>query len=477
MVLDEGTRQERRYLAADVEALLSPLGIQVRTASDSPDSALVIVTPKNLSPPAAGPINTGTPDEDNAVPENASTVPSASQSPRLIHVESGIYQDVISRTYFERPFINGKRTWRSLKAKNLKFAREELHRRKSAVSSGKNPYCERKDGPLCARTVGDVIRLYQQDKYPDKHLNTRTESTRADEERNCETLLLFWDSIPVDSVSVATCDRYRDWRLKRIKRGKGLRTIDCELNTLNNAFRYGVRRELAQKNPLADRPKYQPSKLVVHCRQYMPGNADELHAAARHLFSAVSSEVLGFQLLFTAYTGQRTCELLRLRTDAGADEPGHVTQEGSCLRVWRAKGQDMVNPFCAVHEGLAALLKAHKAWLKARYPDSPWFFPGRSPDQVVDKGALAHALRRLKSKGLISRKITPHGGRAFFVTVRRSHGGTDSQIALEIGHTSGGSTLSAVYGGVPPDWIRGGGPQMAWLPSGAPAWSDLDQTY
>ena len=46
-----------------------------------------------------------------------------SQSGRPTHVEAGIYQNPQSRTYFERPHINGKRTWRSLKTKNLKLAR------------------------------------------------------------------------------------------------------------------------------------------------------------------------------------------------------------------------------------------------------------------------------------------------------------------------------------------------------------------
>jgi hypothetical protein len=99
--------------------------------------------------------------------------------------------------------------------------------------------------------------------------------------------------------------------------------------------------------------------------------------------------------------------------------------------------------------------------------------PGRGSSQLVNKAALAHALRRLHEQGLIHRKITPHGARAWFVTVRRSQGAPDSQIALEIGHTSGGSTLSLVSGGVPPEWIRGGGPTMTWLPSGPPAWSEL----
>jgi integrase len=188
----------------------------------------------------------------------------------------------------------------------------------------------------------------------------------------------------------------------------------------------------------------------------MPGDANELHEIAKLLFSCRTSEVLGFQLLYTGYTGQRSCEILELRIKAGPDEPGSLVENGKCLRVWRAKGQDIVNPFCTVHDGLEALLTAHKQWIAHRYPDATWFFPGRGGDELVDKAALAHALRRLREKGLIKRKITPHGARAWFVTVRRSHGAPDSQIALEIGHTSGGSTLSSVYGGVPPEWIRGG---------------------
>lgn len=58
------------------------------------------------------------------------------------------------------------------------------------------------------------------------------------------------------------------------------------------------------------------------------------------------------------------------------------------------------------------------------------------PGAVIEKGALAHALVRLRPN--LGRKITSHGLRAFYVTIRRSHGILDSQIAYEIGHTSGG---------------------------------------
>lgn len=391
----------------------------------------------------------------------------AEKTPRHGLVEPGIYQALRTGMFYERPAVDGVRTWRSLQTKSLAKARAELKRRRRAREDDEEPRTD------YLRTVGEVIKAYQAANYPDKQLNPRTDRTRKEEERHCALLLGFWSSVLVKRVTIVACDDYREWRLKKIRQGIGFRTIDRELNTLNNAFRYVYRKGLVPRNPLVDRPKYQSSRQVEHCRQFMPGDANELHQLAKLLFQSRTSEVLGFQLLFTAYTGQRTCEILKLKIDAGPDEPGKLVENGTYLRVWRAKGQDIVNPFCGVHPGLEALIAAHKQWIAKRYPGAAWFFPGRSGDQVVDKAALAHALRRLKEKKLIKRRITPHGARAWFVTVRRSHGAPDSQIALEIGHNSGGSTLSNVYGGVPPDWIRGGGPGMSWLPSGEPAWSDL----
>jgi hypothetical protein len=59
---------------------------------------------------------------------------------------------------------------------------------------------------------------------------------------------------------------------------------------------------------------------------------------------------------------------------------------------------------------------------------------------------------------MLDHKVTSRGLRAFNVTMRRSHGVLDSQIAFEIGHTSGGQTLARVYGGVLPAWLEGKAP-------------------
>lgn len=386
------------------------------------------------------------------------------------HVEAGIYRNTDSGTYFERPKVNGKRTWRSLETKNLKHAREELHKRRSGFSK---VVAEKAKGDL---TVGDIIRRYQKDGYPDRQKHPRKGRTLECETRNCTVLLKFLDRLPINDLSLVLMDRYHEWRKKHIKRGSGDRAVDLEFNTLSNALLWGMRCDLFQQNPLNfRRPRYNSSKNVRHCREFMPHDTGALHDVGALLFSDIRSETLGWQLMFEAFTGLRTCEALRMRTDAQPYEPGWVTADGKSLCVRRAKNQESVNPFVRIHDGLAAWLEAHKEWKQQRYPDSPWFFPNyRQPDaKPVDIGALAQALRRRRKP--IGKKITSHGMRAFYVTVRRSHGIPDIQIAWEIGHTSAGKTLASVYGGVPPHWMMEEGPKLKWLPeSGKPAWKSIN---
>jgi integrase len=299
------------------------------------------------------------------------------------------------------------------------------------------------------------------------------------EGRNCVVLLSYWDKIPVEGVNLAECDRYHDWRVAKIKRRKGHRAVDLDLNNLSNAFTWASRCELVKANPLSTRPRYCADKFVKHCRDFMPVDANDLHRLASLFFSNPRSEVLGWQLLFEAVTGLRTCEVLRMRWDAQPYQPGWITADGKSLCVGtlaeqgRAKKQHAVNPFVNIHEGLKATLDALLLWKTKRFPESPWFFPSTEyPMKPVGGTALAHALLRVSPQ--LGHKVTSHGMRAFYVLVRRSHGISDVQIAYEIGHTTGGATIAAVYGGCPPEWMLGGGPKMTWLPSGEPAWKALD---
>ena len=62
----------------------------------------------------------------------------AAAGPQFERVESGIFRYIPSGVYYERPKINGRRTWRSLETSNLKYAWEEYCRRRSGAVSGRH---------------------------------------------------------------------------------------------------------------------------------------------------------------------------------------------------------------------------------------------------------------------------------------------------------------------------------------------------
>jgi integrase len=404
-------------------------------------------------------------------------------------VFQGIWRNK-SGTLYERPQVDGKWTFRSLKTSDLEEAKTEFYRRRSGKPE-EQPQPAARPAPATAEAVtpstppsppaqvktvlvGEVIQRYAADGYRDRHRQRRPETTEKAEASSCEMLLKFWEKISVDDVTLGACDRYHTWRTARVASGTGDRTVDLELTALNNAFIWACRCELVRFNPLAsNRPRYRSDRSVQHCRKFMVADADELHKVAALLFAGRDSVVFGWQSLVEAYTGLRTCEVLALRTDAAPHQPGWITPDGKSLCVWRSKNQDGVNPFVAVNEGLRQTLEALFRWKREHHPESPWYLPSpHRRGRVVSKNALSHSLRRVRPK--LGRKITSHGFRAFYVTVRRSNGIMDSQIAWEIGHTSGGPTLIEVYGGVPPHWITGDGPKMAWLPATAElAWNAL----
>ena len=377
-------------------------------------------------------------------------------------VADGIYRNANQHLYW-RPIVNRKRTWRRLTNGNLKFAKEELHElRKRPV-----------DVPDAYTWVGQVIEHYRADGFPDKMKQLPSDIKAAQHEANCKNLVKHWGTIPIAKAGPAECDRYHTWRLKFIKRGcKGNQQVEKELSTLANAFRWAVRCELTPSNPLAERPSYQPPSEIVHCRDKAPTSAEELHAVAAVLFATPQSEVLAFQMLLEAYTGLRTCELLKW---APGQIYGTETTDDKNLYVYRGKKQAANNPYVFIHPGLEALLPVYRKWLAKRYPNATSGFPGHGVPIVGDR-SLTHRLRLLFKTGKLPRLLSSHGMRAFFVLIRRSQGIADEQIAFELGHSSNGATIRSTYGGVPQSWRNGGGPHLDWLPTGEPAWAMLDLT-
>ena len=407
-------------------------------------------------------------------------------------------------TYHERPFINGKRTWRSLgfnfvRQSNLKLAKQEYHWRRNEVAAGRNPYQEKKPEPKPDKaTIEAVIRKYVEDTYPDRYLKPRVGRTLEGERANCETLLLYcrpdqpWHDRFCDTLTPKSWDDYHDWRLVQVngeeavatwklaqRKGKmvgplrGDRTVDLERNTLLNAFKYALRTlpEEVKSNPVENFPKFHSSTAVKHCREFMPQNAEEVHRIARLLFRKRRSEALAWQLLLEAYTGLRTSEILKFRMDAQSGEPGYIDEQGNLHTGQRLKRG--INPYVHIHEGLRALLKAHAIWHALRCPDNEYFIPGKKLDEPMRRRTLAHALHSLRET--IGRKITSHGMRAFYVLIRRSWGIDDGQIAVELGQRSGAGLIATTYGDVPPNWRNGGGPKLKWLPKGETAWAELEK--
>jgi integrase len=198
------------------------------------------------------------------------------------------------------------------------------------------------------------------------------------------------------------------------------------------------------------------------------GGAESL---ARALADDPRGEVLAWQLIFSALTGCRTSEILRLRTDAAPRKPGFI--EGDWL--WIERSKNGVNPFVVIHPDLRAAIAGHRQWLAAKSPQGQgaWWFPSpRKPGAAVEATSLIQAMTRIVG-ALGLDKRTPHGLRAYFVTVRRSQGISDGQIAAEIGDKTT-SLISTTYGQVPPGWK--GGPDLTWQPTdGNPAFGNADR--
>jgi integrase len=282
--------------------------------------------------------------------------------------------------------------------------------------------------------------------------------------------------------------QYARWRRDQARgEATGNRSIELELVTLSNAFRWAAAERLVDANPFEHRESYRSAKAIRHAPDFMPGNPEELHRISRWLFAtqAPLDVIAGAQLLFMGLTGLRRGEPGFLRWDArfdgNAPEPGHIFEReldgrrGQLLCVRRLKGG--INPAVEVRPALSQFLNAWKPYARSQWPESPFWFadPARKdrpfcrPEEKT--GRLADQLTRaVKALDLPERHA--HGMRAYYVRVRRSQGATDAVIADELGESSGAKIIASTYGRA--DAIRGDG-RFTWLPGPdlEPAWTAL----
>jgi hypothetical protein len=188
-------------------------------------------------------------------------------SPRYKAVAPGIYEDTWNSkgTLHERPYINGKRSWRRLEVSTVSDARDILKARRTDQARAKLGLADNPYDRAILTTVGDAIRHYQKDKYPDKQMAPRPEVTRAIEEANCETLLPFWNVVQIADVKQSMFDAYFRWRAKRVKKGAtGRRSTDQELSTIANVMSWAHRCEVIRYNPMpVDRITFNSESFVI----------------------------------------------------------------------------------------------------------------------------------------------------------------------------------------------------------------------
>ena len=352
--------------------------------------------------------------------------------------------------------VFGRRTKRRLTAIAVRQAREEIARKKSDHARARIGLCPDPFAPPVR--IRDLIEKYTAAGCPDR----RRQARAGDKLDHCKAQLTnlagFWGDYAPENVTVGACDRYHDYRVARVARGPGHRSVEVELCALSSVLHWAARSELIRYNPLASgRPTYRRAETVVHCSSSMPESDEELHTLGAHLLDNPRSEVLGWQLLLEALTGCRTSEILRLRWDAGkiGTEGGPGYRDDTSLYVNRCKHG--IFPYVLLdvipgHSPLRDLLTALRHWHDIRYPRSPWFLPGRDPSQPLDPSSLDHALSRATPLLDLPRR-TSHGLRAFHVRALRSLGIDDSEIAKRLGQRSGVGLVERVYGRSEPGWF------------------------
>lgn len=394
--------------------------------------------------------------------------------------------------FYERPWVSGKRTTRALKASTLKAAQKELaakrtdHER-SALGLAASPYAPKTTvAALLDRFIADGAQGRKRKKPKTKKavdcvnsavIHLREFFGRLDAMQLNQKELLRYESFRRAEISKRYAGREMD--LPRT----GGRTVEIELTVLSNAMNHALRLGIIPFNPIAHREGIRLASEIRHSRDIAPSSAESIHQVASLLMEEKKTQPIAWMILFLSLTGCRKSEAAELRWDAAnEDEPGYI--DGDHLFIRRSKGG--VNPFVVIGAELDEFLRALKNWSchqipcagKSRYlglvegeasmqtrgsarSGNSIFFPCH-PDSLGE--SINRACRILDV-----RRFTPHSLRAFYVTVRRSQGISDGQIAAEIGDRTGAPMIVQSYGGIPPNW-RGRKEPLTLAPN-SPAWA------
>jgi integrase len=403
-------------------------------------------------------------------------------------VGGGLYKCDQDGTYWERPKIDGVRTMRKVQGRNERAARIVLGNRRAKQAMAAEDLAIDPYKRTSKAQFKELAEFYLESGCPKQDESARVDKQLTDEKSRVAHLVNFFGSREWDKITIDDWRSYANHRKALVKakfrtgNRVGYRAIDLERATASSIFRWAMRspaRTGVTENPFRnDFPRFQRSSMVRHCRDCQPANADELHQLAGLLLAERDSESLGWQMLFEAFVGQRTHEILTLRIDAKPREAGFIETKkiGKTVQPWklhlfRSETHKGTFDHILIHPALREALQVHHDWHQERFPNSPWYFPSPDdPSRPVDKNSLTKALARItKALGLPTR--TSHGLRSYHVNVLRSDRDddgnpklSDAEIGLRIGHKSGGKLIVDVYGTI--------GDKISFMPQKQPvAWA------
>lgn len=362
--------------------------------------------------------------------------------------------------------VNNRRTWRRLKATTIKNAIAEANQT-AYVTKAKN--------------FTALAQLWMDAGCPGNKSRPAIADQVEEIKGRARKLIGFFGKFDSNEIRLFHLPQYAVWRRKQMirKSFSGGRMVDLDLVTLSNILRYGIFNGMLEFNHIrSGRPRYQEN--VRHARVVMPESAEAIHKIAHELLSYHSSEINAWLAFFSEFTGCRTSELLRLRTDAknkqdagfiewlSENEKKERTDDTVGHLYLGRRSKNGMNPWAKIGPEFAEMIRAFETWRKTRkrYRTSVWFFPNRFNNS--DKGPLGpttfgNAVARA-AKILELPHITPHGFRAFYATKRLRDGARTIEIAAEIGDKTV-SLIETIYADNPD------GRKLWWVPEDSlPTW-------
>ncbi len=257
-------------------------------------------------------------------------------------------------------------------------------------------------------------------------------STIAGEKTRRPPLLGFFSKIPMTSIAVSDVQKYVE---DRKRKGMANRTVNLELITLRNLFKFAMQREYAFQNPAKE-----VKNLKEVLRDRPVPNPEQMRALLE-TGKAEGTQVYCWMALM-AYTGMRPSESFHLSWDDVDFERNQILvrpKDGHNLKTGRFRA---VNILPELHP---ILLSWKIEWEQVFADGKPhnWvFFHPRRP-AFRAHGYPKHFKRAVKNAGL--KGFTPYTFRHYFCSRAIESGSNIEAVKIVVGHTPSSTVLQKHY--------------------------------